>query len=308
MIEEKLLILVPTFNDWKAALALLGELNSTSICPRVILINDGSTDQLTPEFAKLSSDQLRSVEILHLRRNMGHQRAIAIGLMYAYQHRPCDVVVVMDGDGEDRPADIVALLDKVRSAGGRDIVFAARGKRVETVAFRFLYQMYKLIHWAITGDTVRVGNFSAIPFHCLTQLSVTPEIWNHYAAGVIRSRLPFQTVPIARGRRYSGKSKMNFTSLLLHGLGAFYVYGDIVGARLLVAIGAMIAVEVLFLPWVSIPATLLVSLALIQSIPIALLLVFCVMGNRSNGFLPIRDCPYFVDRIEQLNVIGDDSQ
>ena len=308
MIEEKLVILVPVFNDWNAAFVLLEKLNSTSICPSVILINDGSTDHPAPILAQSSCDHLRSVEILHLRRNLGHQRAIAVGLMYAYQHRPCDVVVVMDGDGEDRPADVAVLLDKVRSAGGREIVFAARAKRIETVAFRFLYQAYKLIHWAITGDTVRVGNFSAIPFHFLSQLSVTPEIWNHYAAGVIRSRLPFHTVPIARGRRYSGKSKMNFTSLLLHGLAAFFVYGDIVGARMLVAIGTMIALEIVCLPWVSWPATVVVTLALIQSIPIALLIVFCVMGNRSNGFLPIRDCPYFVDRIEQLHVIGDGSK
>ena len=64
---------------------------------------------------------------------------------------------------------------------------------------------------------MRVGNFSVLPFIRLSQLVVVPEIWNHYAAAVIRSRLPFRSLRIARGRRYSGRSKMDFIGLLLHG-------------------------------------------------------------------------------------------
>jgi hypothetical protein len=149
----------------------------------------------------------------------------------------------------------------------------------------------------------------------LAKLVVIPEIWNHYAAAVIRSRLKFCSIPIARGQRYAGKSKMNFISLLLHGLSAFFVYGDIVGARLLVGIAlALILETVLIAAWIAVRITAspnilvaaaylagLVGLVLLQAIPIALILVFSVIGSRVNiGFLPIRDCPYFVNSVERV--------
>src|SRR5205807_9625797 len=131
----------------------------------------------------------------------------------------------------------------------------------------------------------------------------------------IRSRIAYTSIPIARGKRVAGKSKMNFIGLLLHGLSAFFVYGDIVGARLLIAIAVALLLElVLFAiglgvrlntsPGILTVATYLAGLLgiiLLQAIPIALILVFTVIGSRVNiGFLPIRDCPYFVSKVERL--------
>jgi len=144
---------------------------------------------------------------------------------------------------------------------------------------------------------------------------VVPEIWNHYAAAVIRSRIAYASIPIARGKRVAGKSKMNFIGLLLHGLSAFFVYGDIVGARLLIAIAVALLLElVLFAIGLGVrlntsPGILtvaaylagLLGIILLQAIPIALILVFTVIGSRVNiGFLPIRDCPYFVSGVERV--------
>ncbi len=113
----------------------------------------------------------------------------------------------------------------------------------------------------------------------------------------------------------AGHSKMNFIGLLLHGLSAFFVYGDIVGARLLVVIALALLLEVLAVAvglgvrFTASPSifSLLIYLAailgiiLLQAIPITLILVFTVIGSRSNiGFLPIRDCPYFVSKVERL--------
>lgn len=119
----------------------------------------------------------------------------------------------------------------------------ARSKRLERFPFRILYHLYRVIHRLLTGDPVRVGNFSVVPFECLAKLVVVPEIWNHYAAAVIRSWIQFSSIPIPRGKRVAGKSKMNFIGLLLHGLSAFFVYGDIVGARLLIAIALALLLE-----------------------------------------------------------------
>ena len=309
---QTIVILIPTFNDWESAGLLLDSLDDVAqdhcMQAHVLFLDDGSTEPIS---GKLTSGckALSHVSVLHLRRNLGHQRAIAAGLVYVYQHVPCDAVVVMDGDGEDRPDDIPVLLAEFRKQ--RKIVFAARTKRLEHWTFRALYHVYRWLHLLLTGDHVRVGNFSVVPFASLAQIVVIPEIWNHYAAAVIRSRLLFTTVPIARGARLAGQSKMNFVGLLLHGLSAFFVYGEIVGARLLIAIVVALVLETALVAFgiainfstvaLGLYVALALGLLLLQAIPVALILVFTVIGSRVNvGFLPIRDCPYFVRDVERL--------
>jgi len=317
--NNRIVILIPVFNDWEAADLLLdgldGALARYSTPIEVLFIDDGSTDVLPPGFARRRFQALRAIDVLRLRRNLGHQRAIAVGLVYVYENRPARSVVVMDSDGEDRPSDVPVLLEQFERNGARSIVFAARSKRLESFPFRVLYHLYRYIHRFLTGDPVRVGNFSIVPDECLAKLVVVPEIWNHYAAAVIRSRIQFVSVPIPRGKRVAGKSKMNFIGLLLHGLSAFFVYGDIVGARLLVAIAIALILEIVLVAIgigvrisaspnaVSVAAYLagLLGIILLQAIPIALILVFSVVGSRVNvGFLPLRDCPYFVNNVERV--------
>lgn len=302
-------ILIPTFNDWEAVELLLDDLEPAlkhfEKAPAVLLIDDGSTDAMPANFPSRTFTNIASVDVLQLRRNLGHQRAIAVGLVFVYQHLPGHTVIVMDADGEDRPADIVALAERFEQEGGRTIVFAARSKRLERLAFRVLYRVYQLVHLILTGDPVRVGNFSIVPFESLEKLTVIPEIWHHYAAAVIRSRLRFTSIPIPRGKRSVGNSKMNFVGLLLHGLSAFFVYGDIVGARLLVgiAVGLLIELIIVAIWFSSLSAYIAAILAIIllQAIPIALILVFTVIGSRMNlGFMPIRDCPYFVGDVRRV--------
>ncbi|MBZ5612168.1 MAG: glycosyltransferase [Acidobacteriia bacterium] len=317
--SDRVVVLIPLFNDWEAADLLLGELDrafaQSGISAEVLFVDDGSTESMPAGFSRGRFTALRAIDILQLRRNLGHQRAIAVGLVYVYEKRPCRAVVVMDSDGEDQPADIPRLMERFQAEGQRSIVFAARSKRLERFPFRILYHLYRFIHRALTGDPVRVGNFSVVPFESLAKLVVIPEIWNHYAAAVIRSRMRFCSIPIARGRRVAGKSKMNFIGLLLHGLSAFFVYGDIVGARLLIGIALALILEVaLIAVWIGVRVTAspsilsvaaylagLLGIVLLQAIPIALILVFSVIGSRVNiGFLPIRDCPYFVNNVQRV--------
>ncbi len=315
----RIVILIPLFNDWEAADLLLDGLDAVFAHSRlpaeVLFVDDGSTEAAPGSFAQRRFTALRSIDILRLRRNLGHQRAIAVGLVFVYENRPAQAVVVMDSDGEDRPRDIKALLERFEQDRAGSIVFAARSKRLERLPFRILYHLYRFIHLLLTGDAVRVGNFSVVPFECLAKLVVVPEVWNHYAAAVIRSRIPFSSIPIPRGKRVAGKSKMNFIGLLLHGLSAFFVYGEIVGARLLVGIALALIIEVVLAAIgigvlvkaspsvVTVAAYLagLLGIILLQAIPIALILVFSVIGSRVNvGFLPLRDCPYFVNDVRRM--------
>lgn len=312
-------ILIPLFNDWEAAGLLLQQLDQAleayPMPPQVLLVDDGSTQAMPPGFPHRKFKALRAVEVLRLRRNIGHQRAIAVGLVYIYENRPCRAVIVMDGDGEDQPSAILPLTERFYRENEQAIVFAARSKRLESLWFRSLYQVYRMLHRLVTGAPVRVGNFSIVPFSFVSKLVVIPEIWNHYAAAVIRSRVGSVSIPIARGRRLTGASRMNFIGLFLHGLRAFFVYGEVVGARLLVAIacllilatliaGAALAVHFttsLFIPGLFLYVAGALGIILLQAVLIALILVFSVIGSNGNmGFLPLRDCHYFVQDVERL--------
>lgn len=310
---------MPVYNDWPSAQKLLvlidATLGSISCRASLLIVDDASTED--PEAAWTQSlSQIAEVSVLHLRRNLGHQRALAVGLVYIYQNWPnLDAVVVMDADGEDRPSDIPALLACFTAEGGRKVVFAARSKRLESAVFRFSYQAYRLLHKALTGVAVRVGNFSVLPRQALGRLMVVSELWNHYAAAVFRARIPRTSIPLARGTRLAGRSKMNFVSLLVHGLSAISVFSDIVGARLL-AIAALAVVVAAALVGVVAGVRLFTDLAipgwatyvtgillivLAQALIVSLALVFIIVNGRGNaGFLPIRDAIYFIDRVEPV--------
>jgi polyisoprenyl-phosphate glycosyltransferase len=232
--------------------------------------------------------------------------------MYIKKTISSDAIVVMDADGEDTPDGLRELLDAYLGKDRVTAVFAERTRRLESLAFQSFYLFYKVLHWALTGVTVRVGNFSVLPPRYLDALSVMPELWNHYAAAVFRSRLPLITIPIPRGRRIAGKSKMNFVALVSHGLSAIAVFADIVGARLLTAslagvllagtgIAAVIVIRV-FTNW-AIPGwatyvTALLTIILIQFITIAASFTFTVLSSRTNfSFLPVRDYAPFIAEI-----------
>lgn len=236
--DATLAIAIPVFNDWKSVERLLRDLDlalsASGEKVSVYLIDDGSTDVRPENF--FGNDQflsLRRIAIIELVRNLGHQRALAVGLSHISTKGLKIPVVVMDGDGEDVASDVPLLVQKFREQKSRSVVFAKRSKRSEGPAFRVFYRLYKVVFYFLTGTKMSVGNFSVISPEHLTRLTRVSELWAHYPAAVPRARLPVATLDLARGKRYAGESKMNFVSLLIHGLSAISVYSDIVGARVL---------------------------------------------------------------------------
>ena len=86
----------------------------------------------------------------------------------------------------------------------------------------------------LTGRHLDFGNFSLLPASAATRLVLMSELWNHYPATVMRSRLPIVRVPLDRQQRYAGRSRMNFTALVNHGLAGIAAFIDTAFARLLV--------------------------------------------------------------------------
>jgi glycosyltransferase involved in cell wall biosynthesis len=194
----------------------------------VLLVDDGSSPEL-----KIKIPPQFSAKMLHLLRNIGHQKAIAVGLAYIKENISCDKVLVMDADGEDRPEDAVALLKESMTNPGK-IIFAKRKSRQEGSGFRLFYSIYKFVFRMLTGKRIAFGNFLVMPKPLLDKVVYYSEIWNHTAGGILKAGLPYSSVATYRGKRYAGKSKMSFHSLLLHGLGAIAVFIDTIASRLLI--------------------------------------------------------------------------
>ena len=315
----RLLILIPIFEDWAAAALLRPALDlalqQAGLRATVWLVDDGSTEK-PPQATGVRRDvALDAVDVLTLRRNLGHQRAIAIGLAAAYDRFHPSAVVVMDGDGEDAPDDVPRLVAALRANGGQRIVFAERRRRSEDLVFKAFYAAYRFGHRLLTGIAVRVGNFSIVPAAQLERLVVVSELWNHYAAAAFNAGLPRETIPAVRRNRTAGTSRMNFTALVSHGLRALSVHAEIIGVRLVIftivaamALAAALAigfglriVTLSTVPGWALALGGLVVLLLGQAVVSALVFVFLVLHGRSQPlFIPIRDYSHFVTSLGAL--------
>ena len=306
--SHKIAIVTPLFNDWDCLYRLVEDirkvLSPTQFADyRIVVVNDCSS--LEVDAAKLAG---HPVEIIHLNKNLGHQKSIAIGVSYLNKNSEQDLVVVMDVDGEDKPEHLPILLEEAIQGKANEIVFARRTKRKESFFFKIFYKIYKYIFVFLTGKVINFGNYSVIPKKLLDKVAHISDIWNHYPGGVIRSRLLYKSVGLERGERYTGKSKMNYTSLVIHGLSAVAVYVDTVSVRLLIAVSLLIltaifGISLVFILDYQIPiwGLLLFFGILSQAFLSTLILVFTVLSYRVNfNFLPAVHFQDYIQTVEKI--------
>ena len=305
-------IVIPVYNDWESVSLLLPlvdeQFRASGVPADVLLVDDGSTSAPARSW-NLPLTGIHTIRILRLKRNVGHQRAICIGLCFLADTCDCERVLVMDGDGEDAPADIPRLLKELQDNDAVRIVFADRLKRSEGLVFSFFYALYRLAHWVLVGHRVRVGNFSVMNRECLESLSVSSEMWNHYAAAAYATRQPKAFVPTHRTRRLAGTSSMNFPALVTHGLSALSVFSDRISTRLLIVslvaglatVAVLAAMTLLRLTtgytvpgWAAMIGGS-VLLFLVQIIALVFTFCFLVLITRGqHAFIPAREYGIFV--------------
>jgi glycosyltransferase involved in cell wall biosynthesis len=242
--DEKTIILIPVYNDTLSVNLLLKNIVSALGSESgylILIVDDGSTDNLD-----IQQTGAAKIKVLTLKRNIGHQKALAVGLAYIKDKIPCKRVLIMDGDGQDDPVDALQLLNNEFNNNGK-IVFASRKSRQEGVSFKFFYKLYKILFVLLTGRQISFGNFLVIPRQALDKIVFYSEIWNHLPGGIIKSGLPYTSLEINRAKRYFDKSKMNFNSLVLHGLGAVSVFLDTIAIRLLIFSFIMIILSLIII-------------------------------------------------------------
>jgi len=297
--DSNIIILTPTYDDWDSVFILLDQLDDAlkgdELKASIVVVDDGSpVFAETLDFSALKFSAINDVEIITLSRNMGNQRALAVGIGHIASERKCETLVIMDSDLEDQPKYVPQLISEARETENQ-VVFAERTRRSEGAAFKILYKIYKCLYKALTGMPISIGNFSAIPGRLVRRIANISEIWTHFPAGIMRARLPFRAIPATRGQRVQGKSKMNLVALVVHGLGGFAVHAEVVGVRIVMAtfgVGAII-LSALFLiiakrfvfdffvvGWTSL-VVIILGIAVIQAFMAAIFMSFMILSTRN---------------------------
>jgi len=310
--KRTILAVIPVYNDWTAAAMLLDDLDRVDFngTVHVMFVDDASTDAVTRPAVKERYASINEISVLRLNRNLGHQRASAIGMAYACATLAFDAMIVMDADGEDRPQDIRTLIDTFDENKGQGVVFAARRRRTAALSFKLYYLVYLMVSKILTGFAERVGNFSVLSRATASRLVQAPELLMHYSSTVQKLKIPFHKVKIDRGKRYHGSSKMGFTGLVMHGLLAIAVHRERVAIRafifcafssFLLLAGIPIVACVRFFTDMAIPgwATSLTGMLLIllsQLVGLGLFTIFIILGSRSlMEVVPARDFGLFIE-------------
>ena len=228
----KIKILIPVYNDWQSVFKLMEEINDLSLRTdsqiSIVIVNDASNHDYQNENKDL--ENIHSIKILNMKKNQGHTRCIAAGLKYLFEKEDFDYVIPMDGDGEDRPEEILKFINETKVINNIPIV-GLRIKRSESLIFKICYQVHKLITLVFTGKSIKFGNFTCLPKTTVEKMIKEKATWNSFSGALTKIEKNLASVPSIRGPRYFGPSKMSFTNLLKHSLCIISVFRTTVLVR-----------------------------------------------------------------------------
>ena len=221
-------IVIPVFNEAENVGLLHGEIAAAvkdrSEDYEIIFIDDGSSDGSLAELKKMRAGDPR-VKIIHFRKNFGQSAAISAG----FAHCRGQVVIAMDADLQNDPADIPLLVDKVGE--GFDIVNGWRRDRHDKWLTRRVPSFFgnKLISW-ITG--VKLNDYGCTLRGFRSDVVKNMKLYGemHRYIPAIASRMGIRSTEVAvnhRSRRF-GKSKYGLSR-------TFRVVLDLISIKFLLA-------------------------------------------------------------------------
>ena len=221
----KIITLIPVFNDWKSLKKLIFEINENiknikNITFECIIVNDAST---IPHGEIKKPIFIKSIKILNMIKNRGHARCNAFGIRYAVNNEKFDYLILMDGDGEDRPEEIKTLINEALKYKKNSVV-AKRIKRSEGIFFKFSYVVHKLITLLFTGKKIYFGNYSCLTRKDVEKISNISSLWSSYSGTVKKNIKELKEINSIRGLRYFGPSKMSLINLVIHSFSIIAVF------------------------------------------------------------------------------------
>ena len=290
---KKFIILIPIYNDWKSVFQLLENIDlqiaKWDAEVLVLIINDGSTEERT--VTELSFKNIKTVRVMNMKQNQGHARCNAAGLKYLTEKEDFDYVILMDGDGEDRPEELTSLFNKSKENPLKTVT-ANRIKRSEGSFFKLLYECHKILTYVFTGKLIKFGNYSCLPKEDAARLVKEACIWSSFSGSVTKIISDRVSVPSIRGKRYFGPSQMNFFKLLVHSFSIIAVFK-----------GSVIVRSVLFLIFYLFFVSS--NLSIVTLFPVFIIFVFLFLIFKVSSRENIEALNNSLENIDNIDVLSD---
>ena len=290
---KKFVILISIYNDWKSVFKLLSnidlQIENWDSDVSILMINDASTEPMPAMQMKLKN--IKSIRLMNMKKNKGHARCNAAGLKFLTEKEDFDYVILMDGDGEDRPEELPLLRNKTLESSSKTVT-ANRINRSEGPFFKFLYQSHKILTYIFTGKLIKFGNYSCLPKAAAAKLAKDVSIWSSFSGSVVKVISDRISIPSVRGPRYFGPSKMNFFNLLIHSFSIIAVFKHSVILRSL-----LFLVFYLFFVFN--------HLSFITSLPVIFILVFLFFILKVSFRENINELNNSLNNIDSIDVLKD---
>ena len=182
--------------------SLQASLDGLDRSAEVVIVDDGSTDETYRRLARLAHDDPR-LKLVRLRRNYGQTAALAAG----FDHARGDVIVPLDGDLQNDPADIPLLLSKLDE--GYDVVSGWRRERQDGFVRRATSRMANWLIGRVTG--VRLHDYGctlkAYRAEILDETRLYGEMHRFLPALAHMAGARIGEVPVRHHPRVAGRSK-----------------------------------------------------------------------------------------------------
>ena len=215
----KHIIVVPVYNDWKSLNKLLLKLDKylgrgKGIKNEILVINDNSSKKVNIKKRKFKS--IKKIKTIFLKKNLGSQKAIAVGLSYLKTIKENFFVTVMDSDGEDDPLQVRKMLN-VAIKNPNHVITSNRKQREEPLIIIALYKLHLLLTFLFTWKWISFGNFSTFNKKNLNKILSNNSSWYAHSSAILKNCSIIRLYS-KRQKRYFDKSNLGMLSLIEHSL------------------------------------------------------------------------------------------
>jgi len=215
----KHVIVVPVYNDWKSLNKLLLKLDKylgrgRGIKNEILVINDNSSKKIKIKKRKFKS--IKKIKTIFLKKNLGSQKAIAVGLSYLKTIKENFFVTVMDSDGEDDPLQVRKMLN-VAIKNPNHVITSNRKQREEPLIIIALYKLHLLLTFLFTWKWISFGNFSTFNKKNLNKILSNNSSWYAHSSAILKNCSIIRLYS-KRQKRYFDKSNLGMLSLIEHSL------------------------------------------------------------------------------------------
>ncbi|MDA3814736.1 MAG: glycosyltransferase family 2 protein, partial [Patescibacteria group bacterium] len=217
--EKKLSIIIPVLNEEGNVLNLHKEImdtfNKNDLRGEIIFVDDGSSDKTVQELKKISP-----IKIIVFRKNFGQTAAMDAGIKLATG----EILITMDGDGQNDPADIPRLLDKIDE--GFDVVSGWRKNRKDPWSKKLLSRGADKLRKVLIDDQINDSGCSlkAYKKECFENVDLYGEMHRFIPAVLKIQGFRIGEIVVNHRPRMSGTTKYNYKRLVKGFLDAISVW------------------------------------------------------------------------------------